>query len=110
MTLILKLLYLGGQHVPFKLALCGILCRLGIVAVNQVEIIHDDEANVYVASSPDLNGLAVEAETLDELEKEVRDLVPELFSLNLPKLHAKAGTHVSFSNQLLRYECLRKTG
>jgi len=65
--------------------------------VCKVEIIHDDdEANVYVATSRDLKGLVVEAETLDELEKEVRDLVPELLTLNLPKLHAKAGTHVSF--------------
>ena len=62
----------------------------------RVENIHDDEANVNVASSPDLKGLVVEAETLDELEKEVRDLVPELLTLNLPKLHAKAGTHVTF--------------
>ncbi|MDO9104241.1 MAG: DUF1902 domain-containing protein [Methylovulum sp.] len=71
-------------------------CRFGVVAVCKVEIIHDDEANVYIATSPDLKGLVVEAETLDELEKEVRDLVPELLTLNLPKLHAKAGTHVSF--------------
>ncbi|MFZ2449463.1 MAG: DUF1902 domain-containing protein [Methylovulum miyakonense] len=52
----------------------------------KVEIIHDDEANVYVATSPDLKGLVVEAETLDELEKEVRDLVPELLSSCFPKL------------------------
>lgn len=58
--------------------------------------IHDDEANVYVATSSDLKGLVVEAETLDVLEKQVRDLVPELLTLNLPKLHAKAGTQVSF--------------
>ncbi|WP_019864463.1 DUF1902 domain-containing protein [Methylovulum miyakonense] len=69
---------------------------LGLSLLIKVEIIHDDEANVYVATSLDLKGLVVEAETLDELEKEVRDLVPELLTLNLPKLHAKAGTHVSF--------------
>lgn len=62
----------------------------------KVEIIHDDEANVYIATSPDLTGLVVEAETLDELEKEVRGLVPELLTLNLPTLRARAGTHVSF--------------
>lgn len=69
---------------------------IGFVAVCKVEIIYDEEANVYIATSPDLKGLVVEAETLDELEKEVRDLVPELLTLNLPTLHAKAGTHVSF--------------
>ncbi len=69
---------------------------IGLSLLITVEIIHDDEANVYVATSPDLRGLVVEAETLDELEKEVRDLVPELLTLNLPKIHTKAGTHVSF--------------
>jgi len=46
---------------------------LGFSLLIKVEIIHDDEANVYVATSPDLKGLVVEAENLDELEKEVRD-------------------------------------
>ena len=96
MTLILKLLYLGEQHLPFKLAFAAFFGGLGLSLLIRVENIHDDEANVNVASSPDLKGLVVEAETLDELEKEVRDLVPELLTLNLPKLHAKAGTHVTF--------------
>ncbi len=46
--------------------------------------------------APDLKGLVVEAETLDELEKEVWDLVPELLTLDKPKLRVKAVTHLSF--------------
>ena len=42
---------------------------MGVSLLIKVEIIHDNEANVYVATSPDLKGLVVEAETLDELEK-----------------------------------------
>ena len=33
----------------------------------RVTVIRDDEAGVYVASSPDLRGLVAEAATLDEL-------------------------------------------
>jgi Domain of unknown function (DUF1902) len=40
---------------------CGIQMRL------RVNIIQDLEANVYVARSPDLDGLIVEAPTLDHL-------------------------------------------
>ncbi len=70
--------------------------EMGMSLLIKVEIIHDNEANVYVATSPDLKGLVVEAETLDELEKEVWDLVPELLTLDKPKLRVKAVTHLSF--------------
>ncbi len=69
---------------------------MGIPLLIKVEIIHDDEANVYVATSSDLKGLVVEAETLDELEKEVLDLAPQLLELDNPKLHSKTATHLSF--------------
>ena len=70
--------------------------EMSVPLLIKVEIIHDNEANVYVATSPDLKGLVVEAETLDELEKEVWDLVPELLTLDRPKLRAKAVTRLSF--------------
>jgi len=70
--------------------------KIGMSLLIKVEIIHDDEANVYVATSSDLKGLVVEAETLDELEKEVLDLAPQLLELDTPKLRAKTATHLSF--------------
>lgn len=72
------------------------LAKLGMPLLIKVEIIHDDEANVYVATSSDLKGLVVEAETLDELEKEVLELVPELLALDSSALRTKAATHLSF--------------
>jgi hypothetical protein len=52
--------------------------EIGLPLLIKVEIIHNPNANVYIGTSPDLQGLVVEAETLDELEKEVWFLVPEL--------------------------------
>jgi predicted RNase H-like HicB family nuclease len=75
----------------------ALLAGMGIPLLIKVEIIHDTEANVYVATSPDLTGLVVEAETLDELEKEVWELVPELLTLDKPTLHRKTVTHVSLT-------------
>jgi predicted RNase H-like HicB family nuclease len=75
----------------------ALLAKIGIPLLIKVEIIHDDEANVYIATSSDLKGLIVEANTLDELEKEVLELVPELLALNRPTLLTKAATHLSFS-------------
>ena len=70
--------------------------EMGVSLLIKVEIIHDNEAKVYVATSPDLKGLVVEAETLDELEKEVWELVLKLLSLDKPKLRVKAVAHLSF--------------
>ena len=61
-----------------------------------MEIIHDNEANVYIATSSDLTGLIVEADTLDELEKEVLELVPELLMLNNSILPTKSNTRLAF--------------
>lgn len=75
------------------------LAKLGIPLLIKVEIIHDDEANVYVATSSDLKGLVIEAQTLDELEKEVLELVPELLALDYSALRSQATTHLAFTQQ-----------
>ncbi len=76
---------------------CAIFfAEMGVPLLIKVEIIHDNEVNVYIATSLDLKGLVVEAETLDELEKEVWELVPELLTLDKRKLHVKAVMHLSF--------------
>jgi hypothetical protein len=72
------------------------LAKIGLPLLIKVEIIHDNEANVYIATSSDLKGLIVEADSLDELEKEVLELVPELLALNSPKLRNKTATHLAF--------------
>ncbi len=45
----------------------------------------DDEANVWVATSPDVNGLVLESESLDALMQRVEIAIPELLSLNSQK-------------------------
>jgi hypothetical protein len=62
------------------------LAKMGLSLLIKVEIIHDKLAKVYVATSPDLKGLIVEAETLDELEKEVWHLIPELLKLDIREI------------------------
>lgn len=59
---------LGGAGVPLTL---------------RVNVLHDEEANVFVATSNDLRGLVCEARTLDELVKEVESSVDELLDLQL---------------------------
>lgn len=42
----------------------------------------DDEASAWVATSDDVPGLVTEADTLEELCKKLRVMVPEMLALN----------------------------
>jgi predicted RNase H-like HicB family nuclease len=44
----------------------------------RIDKFFDDEAKVWVATSPDLPGLVTEAETLLELEKKLPDIIKDL--------------------------------
>ena len=47
--------------------------KLGIKLRVEVEIAHDAEADVFIALSPNLRGLVVEAETFEDLLSEVKN-------------------------------------
>lgn len=47
--------------------------RLGVPLLLRVEVMHDDAAGVFVATSPDLRGLVAEAPTIDGLFRAVYD-------------------------------------
>lgn len=54
--------------------------------MNRVSIIvradWDDEAQVWVATSNDIDGLAVEAETMEQLRKKIEDAICDLAAAN----------------------------
>lgn len=55
--------------------------QLGVPLKLRIDVIHDDDAGVYVATSADLRGLVCEATSMDELVNEVNSSVCELLSL-----------------------------
>jgi len=50
-----------------------------------VDLIWDDEASVWVATSDDIAGLVLESGSLDALIERVRFAAPELLELNATK-------------------------
>ncbi len=66
----------------------------------------DEEAGVWFAASDDVPGLNAEAETLEELDKAVTCLIPELLELNTGAI--PEGDGVSFD--LLVHSKYGKTG
>jgi predicted RNase H-like HicB family nuclease len=68
-----------------------LFARAGMPISLRVNVVKDDEADVYVGSSPDLRGLVVEAPTLEELRLEINGAASRLLALELhrPPMHAK---------------------
>jgi len=54
------------------------LGRCGVPIHIRVDVIHDEEADVFVGMSPDLRGLVVESDTLEGVVSEAKLLLPDL--------------------------------
>ena len=78
---------------PLNWPLSKLVASLGIPLSIKVNVMFDPEANVYVATSPNLRGLVLEADSLDKIRSEVEIAVPELISLNHFNLPAKHNRH-----------------
>ena len=54
--------------------------RLGFETLVRVRITWDPDAEVFVALSDDLDELAVEAKSLDELRQDIGEIIPDLLA------------------------------
>lgn len=51
----------------------------------KIQLLWDNEASVWVATSPDVLGLVLESSSFDALVERVRYAIPELLELNRQK-------------------------
>lgn len=70
------------------------LARMGATLAVHVEIIYDDEASVFVATSTNLRGLVVEASDVKELLHELQTSIDELL---YEELNRKVNTQTKIS-------------
>ena len=75
-----------------------LLGRAGVPLLVKVNVIFDSEAHVYVGTSDDLPGLVVEADTLDELAREVHDLVPAMIQAGRARVATPVATRLSYTD------------
>ena len=54
----------------------------GMVVDYKIKFLWDDEASVWVATSEDVPGLALESGSFDALVEKIRLAIPELLQLN----------------------------
>ncbi|WCN00448.1 DUF1902 domain-containing protein [Acidovorax sp. GBBC 1281] len=62
-----------------------VAARLGIPLLVRVEVVEDRQAGVFVATSPDLQGLVVEAPSVGELLKSLYECTDMLLEETLQK-------------------------
>ena len=79
-----------------------VVARHGFPVKVLVEIARDDEAGVFLAFSPDLRGLHVEGETLDELHREIRSALSALMQLQIDGHVSEIIPQLEFRDAALR--------
>jgi hypothetical protein len=62
----------------FESPFWAILAYFGYRLTIRVEVLHDEEVGVYVATSKNMRGLVCEADTLEELKAEVDRVVRDI--------------------------------
>ncbi len=68
--------------------------RMGATLSVIVEVLYDEEANVFVATSPNLHGLVVEAQDVKALLSEINSSIDELL---YEELHCKVNAQTTFA-------------
>jgi len=69
---------------PVGWPLWKLIARLGVPVIVKIEVLYDAEADVYVATSPNLNGLIAEAASKDALMEAVHNCIDLLMEEELP--------------------------
>lgn len=75
-----------------------VLGRMGVPLSMKVFVRRDPEAGVFVGTSPDLPGLVVEAESWDEMVREVSDLVPMMLEAEHWARRGSVNPRVSYTD------------
>ncbi|ASY30182.1 DUF1902 domain-containing protein [Taylorella equigenitalis] len=73
--------------------------KLGIPLSLRIIIKHDEEANVYYATSPDLKSLIVESDTIENLLKEIELVIEDLLEVFIAKTHTIANPKIMFPSK-----------
>lgn len=65
---------------PKRYPLSGLFSAMGATLTLDIDVIYDDEANVFIATSKDVPGLVLEAESFHDLRKEIEEAIPNLLN------------------------------
>ena len=70
------------MNYPIGYPFSKLFAKLGFNLIVRIDIIFDEEAKVFVATSKDVDGLVLEAENFSDLTIEVKEAITTLMTLN----------------------------
>ncbi|BCG63995.1 MAG: antitoxin [Methyloprofundus sp.] len=73
------------MNYPISYPLAKFFSALGAKLIIRIDFIHDKEADVFVATSRDIQGLVIEAASYAELQNEIKETIATLAELNNDK-------------------------
>ncbi|MDM8558349.1 DUF1902 domain-containing protein [Candidatus Parabeggiatoa sp. HSG14] len=86
---------------PLKFPFSQLFARFGATLTINIDCIFDDEAHVFIATSHDIQGLVLEAESFIELIDEVEEAIPNLLNFNHTKRMPKTSADVIFRDHIV---------
>jgi len=73
------------MNYPITYPLANLFSLLGAKLVIRIDFIHDKEADVFIATSKDIQGLVIEAASYEELQSEIKEAIATLSELSNSK-------------------------
>jgi len=89
------------MHYRLGWPLGRIAARAGVPISIRINVIKDAEAGVYVGTSSDVQGLVVEAETLDQLMVESIDMIQSLLAIEHERIPKHTVTRFRINSDLV---------
>lgn len=58
------------------------------IMISRIDVMRDGEAGVYIATSKQIEGLVIEADSLDGIKTEIQMALDDLLDVNYPQINA----------------------
>jgi len=85
---------------PLRFPLSILFAKLGATLSIEVNVFFDKEAGVYIATSKDVPGLVIEAESLDEMKPEITEAIHTLLELKNNKNYQHTSADVVYRDHI----------
>jgi len=73
------------MNYPISYPLANFFSALGAKLIIRIDFIHDKEADVFIATSKDIQGLVIETASYEELQSEIKEAIATLSELSNSK-------------------------
>ncbi len=89
------------MNYPFSFPFADKISQLGFTLTIKIDVHYDPDVDVYIATSKDIPGLVIEAESFAGLEQEVKEAIPNLLSLSGNQKFLKTSADLIYTDHIV---------